>query len=93
MTDIIEVHDAITSENFAVNPDAMRDFLDTNFSVDIPVSSDKIEKFLQKYADEIERICQDAHMNNGGYSNLLHIDYAPGIYSDELPACGWIKED
>lgn len=94
MTNIIEVTDSITSENFAVDPSAMRDFLGTYFEIDsIPVSSDKIEKFLQKYADEFERICQDAHMNKGGYSNLLHLDYAPGIYSDELPACGWIEEE
>lgn len=91
MTDFIEVTDKITGENFVVNPYAMREFLETNFSIDIPVSSIKIEKFIQKYADEFERICQDAHMNKGGYSNLLHLDYAPGIYSDELPACGWVE--
>lgn len=94
MTDIIEVTDCITSENFAVDPSAMRDFLETYFEIDsIPVSSIKIEKFLKKYADEFERICQDAHMNKGGYSNLLHIDYGPGIYRGALPACGWIEEE
>lgn len=94
MTDIIEVTDNITGENFVVNPDAMHEFLETYFDIDsIPVSSIKIEKFLQKYADEIERISRDVlmDMNRGGYSNLLHIDYGPGVYRDELPACGWVK--
>lgn len=92
MTNIIEVTENLDGENFAVDPDAMHNFLEFYFDIDsIPVSSDKIEKFIKKYAEEIERICQDAHMNKGGYSDLLHIDYAPGIYSDELPACGWVE--
>lgn len=94
MANVIEVTDRITSENFAVNPYAMRGFLENHVHIDfIPGASIKLERqVLQKYADEIDRICVDVLMDcDGGFSDLLHIDYSNGIYRGELPACRWIK--
>lgn len=91
----IEVSNRITSENFAVNPYAVHDFIETHLNINIIAETDTENETQdhQKIANEIERICRDVLVGKPGFSGLLAIDYAPGVYSDELPACGWVKED
>lgn len=94
MTSIIEVTDNLTGENFVVNPYSMRGFIGNHCHIDfIPGANIKTERqVLRKYDEEIDRICVDVLTDcDGGFSNLLHIDYGPGIYRDELPACGWVE--
>lgn len=95
MTDVIEVHDDITSEDFAVDPYAMHDFIAAHLNVDFIADTDSEHEAQshQEATDEINRICRDVLVGKVGCSDLLKIDYAPGVYADELPACGWVKED
>lgn len=94
MIDVIEVTDDITGKTFAVDPYAMRDFIASQRDVDARANTDADheEQAREEAAEEIDGICRRVLTGEDGFSDILKMDYAPGVYDGGLPACGYVEE-